>query len=156
MSGLQRPPHPTSSVLCCCHNRSGPSSVCPPLSFDTCFLACRLPALNEITASGPAAYQLLQNYLLGEHVNLQGHLGRESCVCNPVGPSLGWGCGAGPDFAKALLPSSQRAPAAPLGRTVPRSVSVIMELPVTQFGGPAPVPLASLETSVCRVSWKGP
>ena len=126
------------------------------MSFDTCFLACWLPALHETTASGPATYQLLQNYLLEEHVNLQGHSGQERCVCNPVGLSLGWGWGAGPDFAKALLPPSQRAPTAPSGRTVPRSVSVIMEPPVTQFGGPAPVPLASLETSVCRVSWKGP
>lgn len=44
---------------------------------------------------------------------------------------------------------------APLGRTVPRSASVRMELPVTQLWGPAPVPLASLETPVCRVSQEG-
>lgn len=54
------------------------------------------------------------------------------------------------------LPPSQLAPTAPSGRTVPRSAGVRMELPVTRFGGPAPVPLASRETLVCRVSWTSP
>nr|XP_031543061.1 N-acetylglucosamine-1-phosphodiester alpha-N-acetylglucosaminidase isoform X6 [Vicugna pacos] len=70
----------------------------------------------------------------------------------------GWtgsNCSEGKNHQASLLPGplgtwERLAPMAPLGRNVPRSASVIMEPPVTQFRGPAPVPLASLETPVCR------
>ena len=161
-SGPQRPLQPPTPR---CFAAAAPGPL-PPAhsSCDMCLLAHWLPRPKPLPKQSggpmrpwPQACHVAGSPELpfGRTREPTGPLGVLKMHLQSPGPQPGRG-GQGQVWQRHPLPPPQLVPVASSGKTVPRSVSVIMEPPVTRCRGPAPVPLASLETPVCRVSRKVP